>query len=462
MSIYAEWLARIPRSAASLRESMAAPLPDEMQLQALWFAGLMGRDFQTVDGRKVRIVQFGHWNHGAGPDFLHAAIEIDGERFSGPLELDHRVSDWEFHGHAVNESFNEVILHVVFANEGKCQFTRTSNHRQVPQIVVPDDLVREALNSPPLAVASAHPGLCSGLLEGMTEADVRSMMMEAARHRAQVKAKRQRRMVEVLGEDEWLWQALAGTLGYRPNQLPMTLLAQRLPLQDLKKAPEVAEAMIFGAAGFLSAEMYQQADGGSRDYLRSLWDGWWQIRHDYEPIPERRIPWILSGVRPVNHPQRRLGCLFRVFEKWAEFKKVYRSLDGMEDFLLGLNHDFWSHHYTLNSKWTGKKLALIGAQRIREFQINHVLPARLVEDDTVAWQQYLELPAPALSEKVEKASIRLFGARACRKSYLGKAWQHQALLQVYQDFCLRDISDCQDCPFPEQLSQWANIQQESD
>jgi hypothetical protein len=30
----------------------------------------------------------------------------------------------------------------------------------------------------------------------------------------------------------------------------------------------------------------------------------------------------------------------------------------------------------------------------------------------------------------------------------------QGLLQVYEDFCLRDASDCARCRFPEQLARW--------
>jgi len=78
----------------------------------------------------------------------------------------------------------------------------------------------------------------------------------------------------------------------------------------------------------------------------------------------------------------------------------------------------------------------------------------LARDQSLAWELYQKIPAPALSEKVDKASVRLFGDTAKRKRYLKKSWQHQALLQIYQDFCLRDVSDCKNCPFPEQLAQW--------
>jgi len=435
----------------------ARKLPDEMHLQALWFAGQMGRDFKTTDGKSVKVIQFGHWNHGAGPDFLHTAVEIDGELHSGPLELDHRASDWEAHGHAVNEAFNDVVLHVVFAADSASHYTRTFDHREVPRVCVPVLVLNEAMDLPLLDVANAHPGRCFQPLAEMDARHVDSLMLGSARHRAMIKARRRKRTVDVLGEEEWLWQAIAETMGYRPNKLAMTLLAQRLSVSMLRKNVDEAESVLFGAAGFLSAKIHEQAADDSRDYLRNLWESWWRVRNDFEPIPERAIPWKLSGIRPVNHPQRRLACLARVVGKWKEFSRVcltdYNAV-ALADFFDRLEHTYWNHHYTLKSKRTDKDLALIGADRIRDFQINHLLPVHLAAERPAAWEFYQKIPAPALSEKVDKASIRLFGDTSRRKIYLKKAWQHQALLQIYQDFCLRDVSDCADCPFPEQLLQW--------
>jgi hypothetical protein len=28
------------------------------------------------------------------------------------------------------------------------------------------------------------------------------------------------------------------------------------------------------------------------------------------------------------------------------------------------------------------------------------------------------------------------------------------LLQIYEDFCMQDNSDCAQCPFPEQMRKW--------
>src|SRR5436190_17689649 len=76
---------------------------DEHELQARWFAGEFGREFTSIDGRSVQIVQFGVWNHEAGPDFAEAAISIDGgEPIRGCIEIDPDARDWERHGHGSN------------------------------------------------------------------------------------------------------------------------------------------------------------------------------------------------------------------------------------------------------------------------------------------------------------------------------------------------------------------------
>lgn len=454
MSGYQELLDSASAGVGGLHEQEPLALPGEMQLQALWFAGQMGREFETVDGRQVKVVQFGHWNHAAGPDFLHAAVEVGGELRTGPVELDHTAADWESHGHSGNADFDGVVLHVVFSADGKGRFTRTSDNRAVPQVVVPDGVLREALQAPVIRQAAAHPGRCFRPLADMHDGNVNALMLEAARHRVSQKASRRARAIDALGEDEWLWQSVAETLGYRPNKLAMTLLAQRLPVSALKNNPAESEAVLFGAAGFLTAKVHDAAQDDTRGYLRDLWETWWRLRDAHEPSPERRIPWKLSGIRPVNHPQRRVACLAQLAGSWGAFRKACRSVVETGEFFQRLEHPYWSHHYTVSSKRSDRALALMGADRLRDFQINHLVPARLADGDRAAWEHYLGMPAPALSEKVDKASVRLFGDTERRQTYLGKAWQHQALLQIYQDFCLQDASDCGNCPFPEQLAQW--------
>jgi len=202
-------------------ETAASVLPPELELQALWFAGALGRDFRTTTGGKVRIVQFGEWNRGAGPDFIQAAVEIDGELRTGPLELDPVAGDWEAHGHATNPAFGEVVLHVVFQSDARRIFTRTLDHREVPQVVISELQLSDALNRPQREVAIAHPGRCVAPLKGMPVGAVDSLLEQAAVYRAGMKAARWLRTADAHGRDAALFQSTAETLGYRGNSLAM-------------------------------------------------------------------------------------------------------------------------------------------------------------------------------------------------------------------------------------------------
>lgn len=454
MTDYTELIERVWGKAERAAEEPATALPDELQLQALWFDGHFGTEFTTDDGRPARIVQFGEWNRASGPDFLHAAVEIDGTLHHGPLELDPGPSDWEHHGHASNPAFREVILHVTFRSESALSFTRTCDHRHVPRVVIPPDLLAQALDLPPRATAVAKAGRCSTPLAGMPERDLLDLLDQAARHRAQRKAARWLATAAIHGRDAALWQSAAETLGYSANRLPMLLLSQRAPLASLRELP--AEAILLGSAGFLKPALIEGAPPDTRDHLHQLWQSWWKHRARFECGPGRGLPWQMHGQRPANHPHRRVAALAMLADHWPRIRQhalarpfspaaVLRALDKIE-------HPFWSHRHTLSSAKSRTPLALFGKARGHEWLANHLVPLALHEDPAFRWDQYTRLPATAPNDKVKRAALRLFGQRPDTTRLLKSLAHHQALLQIYHDFCLEDTSSCRECPFPEQLA----------
>lgn len=438
-------------------ETTADVLPPELELQALWFSGAFGRDFRTTTGKRIRIVQFGEWNRGAGPDFHQAAIEIDGELRTGPLELDPESNDWEAHGHSANPAFQEVILHVVFRSDARRIFTRTLDHREVPQVVITEMQLADALNRPQREVAIAHPGRCVYPLKGMPAGAIERLLTEAAVLRANTKAQRFLRTADAHGRDAALFQATAETLGYRGNSLAMRLLAQRLPLGLLKAEPDATESILFGTAGFLTAKMHELVPSDTRDYLRVLWEAWWKNRARYEVAADRAIPWKTHGQRPANHPHRRVGALAALVKVWPQYRRLALArpfnVKPVIDFLQTLEHPFWLHHHTLPSAASAQRVALFGRAQALELVANHLAPLAMHEDG-LTFGSYFKLRNSAPNDKVKRCSLRLFGSSKAAQPWVRRVCHHQALLQVYQDFCLEDFSDCQDCPFPEQLAQW--------
>ena len=441
----------------AFEEVAAEPLLPELELQALWFSGAFGRNFRTTTGKAVRIIQFGEWNRGAGPDFIQTAVEVDGELVTGPLELDPLASDWDSHGHAENPAFREVVLHVVFRPDARRMFTRTVDHREVPQVVITEMQLSDALNRPLREVAIAHPGRCVTPLKHLPAGAIERLLGEAALHRAATKAARWLRMEDAHGRDAALFQATAETLGYGGNALSMRLLAQRAPLPLLKAEGEAAESILFGTAGFLSADQHDLSPADTRDYLRTLWDHWWKNRSRFETAPDRIIPWKTHGQRPANHPHRRTGALAALIKVWPRYRKLALArpfeVKPLIDFLHSLEHEFWSHRHTLTSAASSQRVALFGRSQALELVANHLAPLAIHEGG-MTYQAFHKLRHSAPNDKVTRCSLRLFGSSKAAQPWLRRIVHHQALLQIYQDFCLEDFSDCKDCPFPEQLAQW--------
>lgn len=441
----------------AFEETSLEKLPSELQLQALWFAGAFGRDFRTTCGRSARVIQFGEWNRGAGPDFIQAAVEIDGELRTGELELDPQSSAWEAHGHAANPAFNRVVLHVVFQADTRQGFIRTSENREVPQVVISEMQLADAMNRPQREVAIAHPGRCFHPLKHLSSAATSRLLDEAAAHRAALKAARWQRTADAHGRDAALFQATAETLGYRANPLAMRLLAQRAPLALLREEGPAAEAVLFGTAGFLSPGLHEQAPPETRDYLRGLWDAWWKSRARFEPTGNRGIPWKTNGQRPANHPHRRVGALAALVNAWPQYRRLALArpfaAKPVVDFLQALDHPFWGHHHTLTSATAPRRIAPIGRTHALELIANHLAPLAMLEDG-MTYRSYYKLRHSAPNEKVKRCALRLFGSLKAALPWTRRICHHQALLQIYQDFCLDDFSECDACPFPEQLLQW--------
>ena len=105
-------------------------------------------------------------------------------------------------------------------------------------------------------------------------------------------------------------------------------------------------------------------------------------------------------------------------------------------------------------------MALIGDSRVADILANVLFPFWLAHDaeastpSTRLWTEYAKLPTQLSNRRLETATTRLFGNDPRRKEFLKTVAHQQGLLQIYEDFCMQDNSDCAQCPFPEQMAKW--------
>jgi len=419
-------------------------LSGELELQARWFSGEFGRDFVGTHGEAVRIVQFGIWNRMAGPDFVDAAVSIDGrEPQRGAVEIDTEARDWERHGHATNPEYEQVRLHVFLRDTPQRFFSRTHAHRRVPQV----HLTAPQEGGGAWEEAVASPGRCSRALQGLSLQDLREVLHQAGRYRFERKAAAIARTAEVHGNGEALFQAVAAGMGYPGNQLPFRLVAQRLPLRRLQRESESVEALLFGVGGFLPGPDLGSLGPGARLHAKALWERWWRHWGSHQTLSVPRSVWRLGGQRPANHPQRRLGALGVLVRHWRAVTRMAagREWRRLRSVLSRMSHPFWSNHYTFQGEPTARPLALLGNERAAELLVNVFLPA------AGDWETLLRMRAPERNRRSRIAAARLLAQRPDVHALLGDAVNQQGMLQLYEDFCSRDASDCVGCPFPEMV-----------
>jgi hypothetical protein len=438
-----------PLTCQSLQKVAAGSAQGELEWQARWFAGEFGKVFQSTAGEHIQIVQFGIWNRVAGPDFVEAAIRVDGGLpLRGAIELDPDVRDWERHGHAVNPDYEGVVLHV-FSHCGEERFfSRTRGHRIVPQTQLSSSGFVGGVFGPEIPVAT--PGRCSRKLESLPLSQLAEVLQTAARLRFDRKAGNLVRSGEAHGEAEALYQALASGLGYPGNKLAFRLLAQRLPLSRLLEEPDSAEALLFGVAGMLPGPDLGGLSVESLGYVRALWERWWPHRASLHALQIPSETWCMVGQRPANHPLRRLGALSVLMRHWRALKRLVIAQDWKRlRVVLGrIRHPFWSFHYTFAAKRSTQAVALLGDERLDELFINVFLPF------VNGWDALLKMRAPERNRRSRIAATRLLARRQDVGKLLGSAVHQQGLLQLYEDFCSRDASNCENCPFPEQVAHW--------
>src|SRR5262249_34354833 len=119
------------------------------------------------------------------------------------------------------------------------------------------------------------------------------------------------------GWEQALWESLFRALGYKHNVWPMQNVAEQFcaPLRLRCENVFEIQARLLGVSGLLPTEpdrlrFASRNTGGTnpvKDYFREIWDFWWREREEFSDFILPRLAWKFHGLRPANHPQRRLA-----------------------------------------------------------------------------------------------------------------------------------------------------------
>ena len=453
----------------SLRDS--SDLPPERLLQAIWqHQRLQRAQLKTLDGQIVRVLHPGFSNLEGGPDFRGALIQIgEAPPTSGDVEIDLRSNGWRAHGHDKNPAFSKVILHVVWSAEHSAGWTTLDFHQVLDSPIA--ELSLQLDHASIRTLPENFLGQCSAPLRDLPEGELLELLREAAQVRLENKAAHFRVRAQHVGWEQAFWEGLFRALGYKHNVWPMQHLAEERE-QWLRKNDSLLglQARLFGLSGLLPAELNREQSSNDH-YVRQIWDLWWRERDELIALAVPRTLWRFHGLRPANHPQRRLALaahwlhqetLCEQIEHWCRDNVVDRKLlDSLLRILQVTKDDYWSWHWTFRSARLKKAQPLLGEKRVTDLAMNVVLPwlwSRANEGRNAKVKSRIEhrfavWPAAEDNSVLRLARQRLLGRASSQNSVLRTAATQQGLLQIVRDFCDHSNAACDGCSFPELVRQ---------
>jgi len=419
---------RLPARPAMLHESAVPirPFPyTERHLQSIW-ADPRHRPTQlrTSDGESITVEHPGDWNLEAGPDFNNAVLLIGKEkrRVCGDLEIHIHANAWHQHGHGNDPRYDNVRFHVVYF-----QGTEVPGLIQIP--------LQEGLSSDPhfsfenidttaypysipagdFPLKSLHP-------------DKKILLLESAgEERLRLKTARLSIALQSKESDQVLWEELMAALGYKNNKSPFRQLAVRLPLARLRMlatTTDKAYALLLGLSGLLPTHPDPTWNTETRTFVRNIWDCWWKQSEELKELALAKSDWTLSGIRPANHPVRRL---------MAAAHYAFRIPDIVHDekLLTHLPDNFWNSHSTWKTECP--PTALVGQSRANAVITNILIPFRAV---TGALDLHLDqLPVEPTNSIIRQTAHALFGPDHTPKVYRS-ALARQGLIQIFHDYLI--------------------------
>ena len=462
-NFYALWRNQC-RAADALRDEDG--FPTERLLQAVWRHQRLRRDqLKTLDGKIIRVLHPGFASAEGGPDFRGAVIQIGGEPpRSGDVEIDLRSHGWHAHGHDRNPDFRNVILHVIWEDAKPAG--------NVPAVLS----LRTALDAPHGELSqwlesestAAFPeklrGKCSAPLRELDEPQLAGLLRQAARVRFEAKAAQFSARARHTGWEQVLWEGLFRALGYKHNSWPMQNLAEtRARWAGNVHSVLEFQSRLLGIGGLLPGEL-TRSQKSSDTYLRHIWDCWWRERDEFADCILPRAVWKFHGLRPANHPQRRLALaahwladknLVSKIEGWCAADLTDNAVPGSLLEILQIERDeFWSWHWTFKSARLVKPQPLLGGTRATDLAVNVILPwlqARAEEgkNTTLRFEigrRYFDWPAAEDNSVLKLARQRLLGTSSRRA--LRSAAEQQGLMQIVRDFCEHSNAICENCRLP--------------
>lgn len=389
---------------------------DERLVASLWERQAF--DPAILERLGISVVFRGVPSDAGGPDYQDAILSWSNrELVRGDVEFHVRSSDWKRHGHHADPRYNQVVLHIVWSDDGTPAIR--ADGRTVPTLEVGFDVTDESAPTLDSNPASLLPHPCVSSFAALSSDMLMSRVRRAGLLRFEERRDRFAAELGLVDPDKILYAALFESLGYASNAETFRRLADLVPYAWLRSIPEC-------------------------EWTPTLLDAA-RLGPPAHVPPPARLPshsWRLARIRPGNHPAARLAGIAQLLPTLGTHPA--ERLTG--EVLKAERPSVLTRLLTVAADADSG----IGAGRATEIAVSVVLPfvAAVVPGDEAPARLYGHYPSPPSNRwtRLMQNLLRQAGHRVQVRS----APEHQGLHHLYHRFCrLERFTHCPVCSLPD-------------
>ncbi|MDD5312602.1 MAG: DUF2851 family protein [Dehalococcoidia bacterium] len=412
---------------------------------------------EADSGVRVQVLYPGRDSVRKGCDFQDAILIIDDKKVHGDVEI-HVSSDlWHSHGHHRDPSYNTIILHVAMWEGGGLPAT-AQNGAVIPTVILGRYLSQHTCN--PVSRKKMRQ-TCGYISSGYNERVIHQTLQRAGVERFQQKVNKFKLELCRGDPEQVLYSHIARALGYARNTVPFERTAQKLPLGGIRELLQedvlTLRACLFGVAGLLPSQRSGNASFFTDEEIDTL-ERRWSARTDMLRQLQSS-EWCFHGIRPGNHPSRRLAALSILLQRYfySGLSEGLLELLGcgspvraglqIENGLIIEAGGYWGRHYDFGV-CSDICSALLGRGKAAEIAVNVVLPyfasLALENRDISLICRVIDIYSEYHSLSENEITRYMRSMLSLDQPGRLSACRQQGLLHLYHKYCR--LKDCSRCP----------------
>jgi hypothetical protein len=398
----------------------------------------------TVAGENLTILHCGSYLQQEGPDFFNAKIIIGEQKWAGNIEIHIKSSDWYLHHHEQDDTYDNVVLHVVWEHDApifrkdNSEIAALELKKYVPSAILDN---YNALRSPKSWI------YCENQIAAVDDFVWKNWQERLFFERLERKAIA---VEELLSETENDWEAvlfclLAKNFGLNTNGETFLKIAKAIPFPVIRKERfevESLESLLFGTAGLFPVDVQDTFTKNLKNRFEYSSQKYKLRKVTIEPIQFFRH-------RPDNFPTIRLAQLAMLYHQEQHlFSKVIalRTIKEVYQLLEITASEYWQTHYQFD-KESPRKKKQFSKSFVDLLVINTIVPIQFAYAKSQGKEVSESLPDLLREVGAEKNVVvekfSGFGIKA------RNAFETQSLLQLKNEYCNR--GNCLQCAVGIQL-----------